>query len=73
MASLHQSQCLPLDSQHAELATMLFLKPALAKAQDERVKEMAEFRAKQLHQKAEIARIDILATRDNEVLIKQFE
>jgi hypothetical protein len=25
---------------------------------------MAEFRAKQLHQKAEIARIDILATRD---------
>ncbi len=29
---------------------------------------MAEFRAKQLHQKAEIARIDILATRDNEVL-----
>ena len=29
---------------------------------------MVEFRAKQLHQKAEIARIDILATRDNEVL-----
>jgi hypothetical protein len=30
----------------------MFLKPALAKAQDERVKEMAEFRAKQLHQKS---------------------
>jgi hypothetical protein len=34
----------------------------LAKAQDERVKEIVEFRAKQLHQKAEIARIDIMAT-----------
>ena len=29
---------------------------------------MVEFRAKQLHQKAEIGRIDILATRDNQVL-----
>jgi hypothetical protein len=58
----------PKDFDNSDLLKLTFLKPALAKAQDERVKEMAEFRAKQLHQKAEIARIDILATRDNEVL-----
>jgi hypothetical protein len=58
----------PKDFDNAGLLKLMFLKPALVKAQDERVKEMAEFRAKQLHQKAEIARIDILATRDNEVL-----
>jgi hypothetical protein len=56
------------DFDNSDLLKLMFLKPALAKAQDERVKEMAEFRAKQLHQKAGIARIDILATRDNEVL-----
>jgi len=49
----------PKDFDNPDLLKLLFLKPALAKAQDERVKEMAEFRAKQLHQKAEIARIDI--------------
>ena len=58
----------PKDFDNADLLKLMFLKPALAKAQDERVKEMVEFRAKQLHQKAEIGRIDILATRDNQVL-----
>lgn len=58
----------PKDFDNSDLLKLLFLKPALAKAQDERVKEMVEFRAKQLHQKAEIGQIDILATRDNEVL-----
>src|SRR5271165_7318945 len=58
----------PKEFDNPDLLKLLFLKPALAKAQDERVKEMVEFRAKQLHQKAEIARIEILATRDNEVL-----
>jgi hypothetical protein len=58
----------PMDFDNVDLLNLLFLKSALAKARDERVKESVEFRAKQLHQKAEIARIDILATRDNEVL-----
>ena len=58
----------PEDFDNSDLLKLMFLKPALAKAQDERVKEMVEFRAKQLHQKAEIGQIDILATRDNEVL-----
>jgi hypothetical protein len=58
----------PKDFDNADLLKLLFLKSALGKAQDERIKESVEFRAKQLHQKAEIGRIDILATRDNEVL-----
>jgi len=58
----------PKDFDNADLLKLMFLKPALAKAQDERLKEAVEFRAKQLHQKAELARIDILATRGNEVL-----
>jgi len=58
----------PKDFDNADLLKLLFLKSALGKAQDERLKEAVEFRAKQLHQKAEIARIEILATRDNEVL-----
>ena len=58
----------PKDFDNPDLLKLLFLKPALGKAQDERISESVEFRAKQLHQKAEIGRIDILATRDNEVL-----
>jgi hypothetical protein len=58
----------PRDFDNPDLLKLLFLKPALAKAQDECAKESVEFRSKQLHQKVEIGRIDILATRDNEVL-----
>ena len=58
----------PRDFDNPDLLKLMFLKSALAKAQDERLKEAVEFRAKQLHQKAEIGQIDILATRDNEVL-----
>ncbi len=58
----------PKDFDHPDLLRQMFLKPALQKAQDHRTREAVEFRAKQLHQKPEIARIDILATRENEVL-----
>jgi hypothetical protein len=58
----------PKDFDHPELLRQMFLKPALQKAQDHRTHESVEFRAKQLRQKPEIARIDILATRENEVL-----
>ncbi|MEO8426136.1 MAG: hypothetical protein ABI651_03395 [Verrucomicrobiota bacterium] len=58
----------PKDFDHPELLRQVFLKSALEKAQDHRSHEAVEFRAKQLHQKPEIARIDILATRENEVL-----
>jgi hypothetical protein len=58
----------PKDFDNSDLLKLLFLKKALGKAQDERISEAVEFRSKQLHQKAEIGQIDILATRDNEVL-----
>src|SRR6267143_3630558 len=59
----------PKDFNHPDLLRQMFLKAALQKAQDHRTREAVEFRAKQLHQKPEIAKIDILATRDNEVLV----
>jgi hypothetical protein len=58
----------PKDFDNPDLLKLLFLKNALGKAQDERISESVEFRSKQLHQKSEISRIDILATRDSEVL-----
>ena len=58
----------PKDFDHLDLLKQMFLKGALQKAQDQRTREAVEFRAKQLHQKPEIGRIDILATRENEVL-----
>ena len=58
----------PRDFDHPELLKQVFLKLALAKAQDHRTRESVEFRSKQLHQKTEIAKIDILATRESEVL-----
>jgi len=58
----------PKDFDNPDLLKLLFLKKALGKAQDERISESVEFRSKQLHQKSEISRIDILATRDSEVL-----
>jgi hypothetical protein len=58
----------PKDFDNPDLLKLMFLKKAYEKAEDERISEQVEFRAKQLHQKAEIAHIDILDTRDNQVL-----
>ncbi len=58
----------PKDFDHSDLLKQMFLKSASQKAQDQRTREAVEFRSKQLHQKPEIGRIDILATRENEVL-----
>jgi len=59
----------PKDFDHPELLRQIFLKPSLQKAQDHRLREAVEFRAKQLHQKPEISKIDILNTREEEVLV----
>ncbi len=58
----------PKGFDHYDLMKQMFLKNALIKAQAERTSEEPEFAAKQLHQKAEIARITILQTRENFVL-----
>jgi len=53
---------------HEDLLKQMFLKNALAKAQAQQFSEEPEFKAKQLHQKVEIGRIDILNTRETFVL-----
>jgi len=58
----------PKSFDNEDLLAQMFLKPALTKAKTQRQSEADEFKAKELHQKAEIARIDILQTRADAVL-----
>lgn len=58
----------PKGFDHPELLKQMFLKQAHEKAQAEWSLEQPEFKAKQLHQKAEIAKIDFLETRSDAVL-----
>jgi hypothetical protein len=58
----------PRDFDHPDLLRQMFLSTAHPMAQDLRNRDNVEFRSKQLHQKPEISKIDILATRENEVL-----
>ena len=58
----------PKDFDHPELLKQMFLKQAYEKARSELTAEEPEFKAKQLHQKAEIAKIDFLETRSDAVL-----
>src|SRR5713101_3650959 len=58
----------PKDFDHPDLLEQMFLKQAYEKARSEFTAEEPEFKAKQLHQKAEIAKIDFLETRSDAVL-----
>ncbi len=58
----------PKGFDHSELLKQMFLKQAHEKAYSEWSVEEPEFKAKQLHQKAEIAKIDFLETRSDAVL-----
>ncbi len=58
----------PKDFDHPDLLKQMFLKQAYEKARSELTAEEPEFKAKQLHQKAEIAKIDFLETRSDAVL-----
>lgn len=58
----------PKGFDHPELLKQMFLKTAHEKASKQWSAEEAEFKAKQLHQKAEIAKIDFLETRTDAVL-----
>jgi hypothetical protein len=58
----------PKDLDHPELLKQMFLKEAHEKARSQWSKEEPEFKAKQLHQKAEVARIDFVETRTDAVL-----
>ena len=58
----------PKDFDHPELLKQMFLKSAHDKARKQWSGEEPEFKAKQLHQKAEIARIEFIETRTDAVL-----
>lgn len=58
----------PKGLDHPELLKQLLLKPAHDKSQRQVAHEAPEFKAKNQHQKAEVARIDILETREDFVL-----
>jgi hypothetical protein len=58
----------PSGLDHPELLKQIFLKPAQERVQKLIQAEAEEFKSKQLHQKAEIGRIDILETRDDTVM-----
>lgn len=58
----------PRDFDHPELLKQMFLKEALQKARSQWSTEEPEFKAKQLHQKAEIAKIEFIETRADAVL-----
>ena len=58
----------PKGFDHPELLKQMFLKDAHEKARKQWNAEEPEFKAKQLHQKAEIAKIEFLETRTDAVL-----
>jgi len=58
----------PKGFDHPELLKQVCLKPAFEKAQKQMFSESEEFKSKQLHQKAEVAKIDILETREDVVM-----
>lgn len=58
----------PKGFDHPELLKKLFLRDAQREAGAQRTREDKEFVSKQIHQKVEIAKIDILQTRENQVL-----
>ncbi len=68
LATLSLLQRNPRDFDFPDILKLMFLKDSLEKATLQRSKEDPEFRAKSLHQKPEIARVDILATREDSVL-----
>ena len=68
LATIALLQRSPKDFDQADMLKQMFLKSAHEKAQALRSSEDAEFKAKQVHQKPEIARIDVLETRSDAVL-----
>jgi hypothetical protein len=68
LAAIALLQRNPKGFDHPDLLKQMFLKRAWQKANAESYAETPEFKAKQLHQKAEVDRIDVLQTREDFVL-----
>jgi hypothetical protein len=69
-ATLALFQRNPRDFDYPDVVQKLFLTDAFNKAQTDRDAAKAEFEAKNIHQKPEVFKIDILRTREDRVLVK---
>ncbi len=69
-ATLALFQRNPRDFDYPEVLQKLFLTDSFNKAQADRDAGKAEFEAKNIHQKPEVFKIDILRTREDRVLVK---
>ncbi len=69
-ATLALFQRNPKNFDYPDVLQRLFLKDAAAKANSEREKSAPEFDTKQIHQKPEVFKLDILRTREDRVLVK---
>jgi hypothetical protein len=69
-ATLALFQRNPKGWDYPDMLQKMFLTDAFTKANSEREKSQAEFDAKQIHQKPEVFKIDILRTREDRVLVK---
>ncbi|MEO6994869.1 MAG: hypothetical protein ABI273_14775 [Lacunisphaera sp.] len=78
--SLHESMALwatlallernPKDFDYPEMLQRIYLADAYQHAQGDRDKSRDEFQLKNIHQKPEVFKIEILRTRENQVLVK---
>lgn len=69
-ATLSLYQRNPKGWDYPDMLQKMFLTEAFNKANGEREKSQAEFDVKQIHQKPEVFKIDILRTREDRVLVK---
>lgn len=69
-ATLALLQRNPRDFDYPDVLQKLYLADAFAKAKADRDAAKAEFEAKNIHQKPEVFKIDILRTREDRVLVK---
>ena len=69
-ATLALFQRNPRDFDYPDVLEKLFLADAFARAQADRDASKAEFEAKNIHQKPEVFKMDILRTREDRVLVK---
>jgi len=69
-ATLALFQRNPRDFDYPDMLQKLFLTDAFNKAQRDRETGKAEFEAKNIHQKPEVFKMDILRTREDRVLVK---
>ncbi len=69
-ATLALFQRNPKNFDYPEMVQRLFLTDAAAKASADREKSAPEFDTKQIHQKPEVFKLDILRTREDRVLVK---